>query len=69
MSIKNISPVYNNKYEFVEQTIGTGKQALDIGSGNGEYLELLKTSFKNVYGIDCDINCFYQNGIELADAE
>jgi len=57
MSFKKISPIYMNKYNFVDTNINKkdkGKRALDVGCGYGEYIQLLSKKGLNVKGIDVD---------------
>ncbi len=72
MSIKYLSAIYRNGLEFVDSYIRnmpTGK-ALDIGSGDGEYLDLLRYRGFKTFGLDIDKNLLKgEKNVTCASAE
>lgn len=53
MSLKELSPVYRNKMNFVKENIKSGKRILDVGCGYGEHKKAIKGKAK-IYGLDID---------------
>lgn len=52
MGIKELAPSYFCRKRFVQNNLGRGKNALNVGCGDGDYDSLLKARFENVFALD-----------------